>query len=238
MKEKSLVIGIISSAHEGSNSAVLVQEALKGAAELGMNIAEIFLPEHHLDYCTGCLSCMKNGKCRLPDGFNEIREQLYEADAIIWGAPTYAAAPNAIMKNFIDRLGMYEISTSSLGGKYMAGIASANSAGAAKKVAKGLSRFGVGGTFMRSYSVGYLSAGFRGGKRAEQDEVLLSKARKLGAKVAEDIRAEKRYTLQGLPKRILNALLMKPAFSTYIKNNKDGEAKVIYESLQRRNLLA
>lgn len=238
MKSQSLVIGIISSAREGSNSAVLVREALKGAAEKGMDTREIYLPEYDLDYCTGCLSCMKSGKCRLSDGFNELREQLYEADGIIWGSPTYAGAPNAIMKNFIDRLGMYEMSTSSLGGKYMAGIASASSDGAAKKVAKSLSRFGVGGTFMRSYSVGCLGVGFRGGRRAEKDETLLARARRLGAKVADDIKTAKRYPLQGLSKRILNALLMKPTFGTYIKNNKDGETKVLYESLHQRNLLA
>ncbi len=104
MKKQALVIGIISSAHEGSNSAVLVREALKGAEKMGMKIEEIYLPEFDLDFCTGCLTCMKTGKCRMADGFNELRDKLYEADGIIWGSPTYGGAPNAIMKNFIDRL--------------------------------------------------------------------------------------------------------------------------------------
>jgi multimeric flavodoxin WrbA len=237
MKTKPLVIGIISSAHACSNSAVLVRESLKGASEKGAETKEIYLPEYDLEYCTGCLSCMKCGKCHLPDGFNGLRDQLYAADGIIWGAPTYAGAPNAIMKNLIDRLGMYEMSTSSLGGKYMAGIASASAQGAAKKVAKGLSRFGIGGTFMRSYSVGYLGAGFKGGRRAEKDEALLLKARRLGAKVADSISSKKFYPLQGLPKRMINTLMMRPVFGDYIKKNKDGETKVLYESLQRRQLL-
>ncbi len=238
MEEKSLVIGIISSAHEGSNSAALVREALEGAAQHGVNVMEVYLPEYRLDFCTGCLSCMKAGQCRLADRFNELREQLYLADGIIWGTPTYAAAPNAIMKNLIDRLGIFEVATSSLGGKYMAGIASANSAGAAKKIAKGLARFGIGGTFMRSYASAYLGAGCRGGRRAENDEKLLAQARRLGAKVAADIQTKKAYPLQGLFKRILNALLMKPAFSKYIMSNKDDETKMLYESLHRRQLLA
>jgi multimeric flavodoxin WrbA len=104
MKNERLVIGIISSAHEGSNSAVLVREALKGAAGKGMTVSEIYLPDYNLAYCTGCLSCMKTGKCRIEDGFNELRDKLHEAGGILWGSPTYAGAPNAIMKNFIDRL--------------------------------------------------------------------------------------------------------------------------------------
>jgi multimeric flavodoxin WrbA len=237
MKNQKLVIGIISSAHEGSNSAVLVREALKGAAAKGVTVKEIYLPEHHLDYCTGCLSCMKTGKCRIEDGFNELRDMLYEADGIIWGSPTYAGAPNAIMKNLIDRLGLYEVSTSSLGGKYMAGIASASSAGAARKVARSLSRFGLGGTFMRSYCVGFLGAGFKGGRLAEKDEALCAIAGKLGASVAEAVNMRKSYPVQGLLKRLLNSVLMKPVFSSYIKNNRDGETRALYESLRRRSLL-
>jgi multimeric flavodoxin WrbA len=237
VKSKSLVIGIISSAHEDSNSAAMVRAALKGAEKAGMETKEIYLPAQDLKYCTGCLTCMKTGKCRMADGFNELRDMLYEADGIIWGSPTYAEAPNAIMKNFIDRLGMYEVSTSSLGGKYMAGIASASSASAAKRVAKTLSRFGIRGTFLRSYCVGYLGAGFKGGRQANRDEALLAKAAKLGANVALAIRTKRRYPAQGLPARILNALLMKPVFSSYIKTNKDGEASALYESLHRRDLL-
>jgi len=237
MESRPIVIGIISSARDNSNSAVLVREALKGAAGKGAAAREINLPKYDLEYCTGCLSCMKNGKCRLPDGFNELREQLYEADGIIWGTPTYAGSMNAIMKNLIDRLGMYEVSTSSLGGKYMAGIAAASSPGAARRVAKSLSRFGIGGTFMRSYSAGYLGAGFKGGRRAENDKALLAKAEKLGVKVADSILTAKRYPLQGIPVRIFNALMTRPLFGAYIKNNKDGESRVLYENLRRRNLI-
>jgi hypothetical protein len=63
MKTKPLVIGIISSAHACSNSAVLVRESLKGASEKGAETKKIYLPEYDLEYCTGCLSCMKYGKC-------------------------------------------------------------------------------------------------------------------------------------------------------------------------------
>lgn len=237
MENQPLIIGIISSAREGSNSAVLVREALRGAAEKGMATGEIYLPGYDLQFCTGCLACMRTGTCCKEDGFNELRDMLYQADGIIWGSPTYGGSHNAIMKNFFDRLGLYEVTTSSLGGKYMAGIASGSAAGAAKKVAKGLSRFGIGGTFMRSYCVGFLGAGFKGGRQAEKDEALLEKSRKLGTRVSEAIRHEKKYPVQGLLTRMLNSLLMRPIFRSYITKNKDGETRILYESLRRRHLL-
>lgn len=238
MEKSCKVIGIISSGRAGSNTAVMVREALNGAEEKGASITEVFLPNYKMEFCTGCLTCMKEGKCRLADDFNELRDSLYEADGIIWGAPTYAAAPNAIMKNLIDRLGMYEMSTSSLGGKYMVGISAASSAGAAKKVARGLSRFGNNGTFMRSFTSGYLGEGFSGGRKAAQDVKVLNKARRLGNKIANDIKKGKKYLFQNILGRCISTLIMKPVFGQYIRKNKDGDAKVLYRSLQQRNLIS
>jgi multimeric flavodoxin WrbA len=141
------VTGVISSAREGSFSAALVRAALEGAQAAGAQVTVIELPKKNIAFCEGCLKCLKAGRCFKADDFETIKKQMVGADGIIWGSPVYAAAPNAIMKNLIDRFGMLEVSTSSMGGKYMAGIAAANSAGAAKKIAKSLSRFGIGGTF-------------------------------------------------------------------------------------------
>lgn len=237
MKKAITVVGVISSAHEDSNSAAMVREALKGAAEAGAAVREIYLPDYSLEFCTGCAHCMRAGRCRFDDDFAGIRAALIAADGIIWGSPTYGGAPNAIMKNLIDRLGLYEIATSSLGGRYMAGIASANAAGAAKKVAKGLACFGVAGTFMRSYASGWLGAGFRGGKKASEDGAVLHKARRLGAKVVEDIRSGRKYPLQGALVRLMSGLVMKPLFAKYISEHRDGDTRIVYADLKARGLI-
>jgi len=237
MSEAYKVIGVISGARGESNSAAMVREALKGAEEKGASVKELFLPGYRMNFCQGCLSCMKEGKCYQDDDFNKIREMLYEADAIIWGSPTYAGAPNAMMKNLIDRLGMYEVSTSSLGGKYMAGISAASSAIAAKKVARGLSRIGANGTFMRSYASGYLGMGFSGGRKASDDKKVLEKARRLGNRVYDDLIKGRTYPFQNIFGRIINNLILKPAFTKYIQKNKDGEAKILYTNLRQRELI-
>ena len=233
-----LVVGVISSAKEGSNSAAMIRAALKGAEETGATVRELYLPGLKMGFCTGCLSCMKEGRCFQKDDFHQAREVLYKADGIIWGSPTYAASTNAIMKNLIDRLGMFEVTTSSLGGKYMAGISAASSAGAAKKVAKSLAKFGSNGTFMRSFSSGSLGEGFKNGRTAASDELVIEKARKLGKKVADDIKKGRKYPLQNLFGRLIGTLLLKPVFSNYILKNKDGDTKEIYTSLRHRNLIA
>lgn len=234
--EKTInVTGVISSAREGSFSAALVRAALEGAKDAGAKVLAIELPGKNIGFCEGCLKCLKAGRCFKADDFEAVKKQMVVADGIIWGSPVYAAAPNAIMKNLIDRFGMLEVSTSSLGGKYMAGIAAANSAGTARKVAKSLSRFGVSGTFARSFASGYIGEGTRGGRQI--DDAALQKARALGRKLVGDIKAGRRYVLQGLPGRIINSLLMKPAFTKYILGNREGDAKTLFESLKARGLL-
>lgn len=230
------VTGVISSAREGSFSAALVRAALEGAKAAGAQVTVIDLPKKNIGFCEGCLKCLKAGKCFKSDDFEAVKKQITGADGIIWGSPVYAAAPNAIMKNLIDRFGMLEVSTSQLGGKYMAGIAAANSAGAARKAAKSLSRFGLSGTFARSFSSGYMGESTRGGRQA--DEAVLQKARALGSKLVSDIKTGRRYALQGLLGRMISSVLMKPAFRKYILENREGDAKALFESLKTRGLLA
>lgn len=238
MKTDLKVVGVISSPRNNGNTAALVREALKGVSQEGAQVTEVFLFDYRMEFCRGCLSCMQTGRCHLADDFTTIRDLLYGADGIIWGSPTYGGAPNAMMKCLIDRLGMFEVSTSSLGGKYMAGISAANSAMAAVKVAKKLAQFGNGGTFMRSYTSGWLGRGFSGGKNALEDKEGLGKAKELGMNVIRDIRSSRRYIFQNLPGRLLSSLVMKPAFRKYITKNKDGDAKFLYSNLRQRGLLS
>ncbi len=55
------IVGIISSPSRNGNTAVLVREALRAAAEHGAEVEEISLPAHKLHYCTACFHCMSEG---------------------------------------------------------------------------------------------------------------------------------------------------------------------------------
>ncbi len=238
MKDQFTVVGVISSPRREGNTAVMVREALKGAKEEGAIVEEVFLADMEMEFCRGCLTCLKNGECCISDDFNALRGLLYNADAIILGSPTYGANVNAIMKNLMDRLGMYEAATSSLGGKYIAGISAANSAAAAKKTARTLSHFGNTGTFSRTYTSGFLGAGFSGGRQAGKEQEILHKARLLGKKIACDIKEGRKYPFQSIPGRIISSMFMRPAFSKYIIENKEADTKILYSSLKNRSLLA
>lgn len=240
MKKDIRIVGVISSSKVNGNTATLVREALKGAEEEGAAVKEIFLAEHKLHFCTGCLNCTAKGKCPLPDDFEEIRKIIYEADGIILGSPTYATEHNAIMKCFIERLGPYTLYASLFGGKYGAGISTAYGEGMAKKVAKKLTASFSFSIFQRSYVSGYLGVGtmFKGKEiKTSENKAAIKKAHDLGIKITKDIENHNKYPFQNLIMRLMVFAYLKPIFKKKILMSKDGEEYATYTSLIKRGLL-
>ena len=236
-KSRIQVVGVMSSARLNGNTATLVREALRGAEEEGAWTTEIALPKYQINFCQGCLRCMVEGRCPAPDDFEPLRELLSDANGIILSSPTYGRAPCATMKNLIDRLGLFEYFTSSaFGGKYVVGISTANSAGAAKKVAKSLAYLPTSGVFQRGYVSGFLGVSSRG-KEVAEDSDALRRARELGRKLVQDIRSGRNYPLQNPIGSLINHLILKPNFSTAILDHRGGMMKGVHKNLEQRGLL-
>ena len=68
-----------SSLRKGSNSEILALKIKEGAERSG-NIVK-FLSARDIDvkYCTGCLSCVKTGKCVLQDSMNGLYKEIAES---------------------------------------------------------------------------------------------------------------------------------------------------------------
>lgn len=239
MKKDIKIVGVISSSRFNGNTATLVREALKGAANQGASVTEIFLPKYKLGFCTGCLNCTAEGKCPIPDNFEEIRNLIYEADGIIFGSPTYTTEYNAIMKCFFERLGPYTLYASLLGGKYGVGISTAYGT-TAKKVAKKLTSMFKFGIFQRSYVSGFLGVntmvdGFE--IRVNESHENMKKAYDLGIKIAKDIKNENKYPFQNIIMRVIISIRLKPIFKRNILRNKDKSERATYNSLVKRDLI-
>ena len=70
------VVGVMSSARLNGNTAILVREALRGAAEEGALTTEVALPSYRLNFCQGCLRCMVDGRCAADDDFEAVKAPL------------------------------------------------------------------------------------------------------------------------------------------------------------------
>ena len=106
----------ITAGRKGSNSEILLKEALMYCEEAGAEITMVNLKDYHIESCTGCTSCTrgmaqgKNVGCVLDakDDKKKIMEVMLAQDAVIFSAPTYDLMPNAEYLIFAQRSLSYE----------------------------------------------------------------------------------------------------------------------------------
>ncbi|VBB05331.1 nadph-dependent fmn reductase [Lucifera butyrica] len=101
------VIAILGSPRKEGNSAVLAQEALKGAASAGAETGIFFANELNIKGCQACYACKKSGKCAIQDDMTGLYDAITKADAILFASPIYMWGMTAQLKLIIDRLYAY-----------------------------------------------------------------------------------------------------------------------------------
>ncbi len=97
------ILGLAGSPRQSGNTALLLQEALKGAEEAGAGVEKVFLCKRNISPCTGCESCAKTGECSLDDSMDQLYRKVLAANGLIVAAPVYFNSVNAQTKAFIDR---------------------------------------------------------------------------------------------------------------------------------------
>ncbi len=103
------VIAINGSPRKKWNTAMLLEQALEGAASQGAETELIHLYDLDFKGCTSCFSCkLKDGKssgtCAMRDGLTPVLEKIAEADALVLGSPIYFGTVTGEMRSFMERL--------------------------------------------------------------------------------------------------------------------------------------
>ncbi len=91
------------------NTAILLGNALEGAASRGAETKLIHLYSLRYTGCRSCFACKTKGsrsygKCAARDELTPILEEAAGADAFILGSPIYLASVSGEMKSFMERL--------------------------------------------------------------------------------------------------------------------------------------
>ena len=64
----------------------------------------IHVVDRHIEYCTGCFSCMRNGgRCIHDDEMHGILEEILSSELLIWSFPLYCYGMPAPLKALLDR---------------------------------------------------------------------------------------------------------------------------------------
>ena len=90
---------------EQSDTLHITRAFLDGMAEAGtQQVHTIHVIDRHIEYCTGCFSCMRSGgRCVHDDDMREIVEEIVQSDLLILSFPLYCYGMPAPLKALIDR---------------------------------------------------------------------------------------------------------------------------------------
>ena len=102
------VVGINGGPRKKWNTALLLEECLKGAAEAGAATELVHL--YDLDY-KGCVSCFHcktrehylEGRCARRDGLSPVLELLEDSTAVVMGSPIYISDVTGALRSFLER---------------------------------------------------------------------------------------------------------------------------------------
>ncbi len=187
------VIAVNGSPHNAiGNTSQVLRMIADNLSREGVEMEEIFLSSHKIEYCMGCGFCLENKKCWRHDDHAGITDKLMAADGIILASPVYFMHVTAQMKTFIDR-------SLSFGHKprstWKPGLAVCVSAGlsdtdTARYLEGILREFGA-------FSVGNLTAISTGPGGFLGKEAVETKAADLAGVFANAIKGKKRYPATG-----------------------------------------
>ncbi len=97
-----MIVAISASGRVNSNSAALMEEALKPFPKA--EITKIDLSRLAFRGCIGCVACRSGaGKCIMDDELIPVLDAVRKADIVILAAPVYYGHVSGIFKSFIDR---------------------------------------------------------------------------------------------------------------------------------------
>ena len=109
--KKKSVLAFCASPRAKGNTDLLIDEALRGAADAGSRTEKIMLHRIKMGFCIGCRKCKEPGYdriCVINDDMPAIYQKIMDADALIIGFPIYTGRECAQLSTFLDRWDGYE----------------------------------------------------------------------------------------------------------------------------------
>ncbi|MFB3881625.1 MAG: flavodoxin family protein [Armatimonadota bacterium] len=97
------VLGILGSPRKRSNTALLLEQALAGAAESGAETELISLRELTFGSCFHCGGCDETGRCVVQDDWQCVYKAIRAANHLILASPVQFAGVSGQTKCMIDR---------------------------------------------------------------------------------------------------------------------------------------
>lgn len=97
------VLGLAGSPRRRSNTDLLLDRALAGAASVGATVEKVVLSRQKLAPCRHCDGCLHTGVCTIKDDMQELHQKLRTCDRLVLASPIFFMTVTAQTKIAIDR---------------------------------------------------------------------------------------------------------------------------------------
>jgi len=101
------VIGILGSPLTEGNTALLLDQALKGAGDAGCTVEKIVVASLDFQACQEMMFCKEHETCIMDDDMQEIYPKFRELEGLIVAAPVMTMGIPGKLKSFIDRFQVF-----------------------------------------------------------------------------------------------------------------------------------
>lgn len=101
--KKMKILVITGSPRKNGNSNTLADNFIKGAQESGHTIVRFDSAFKKVHPCIACNKCGMNGECVFKDDFEFVRNNIVDADVVVFTTPMYYFGISAQIKTVIDR---------------------------------------------------------------------------------------------------------------------------------------
>ncbi len=101
--KKMKILVLTGSPRKNGNSNTLADYFVKGATEAGHQVVRFDAAFKDVHPCIGCNSCGMDGPCVFKDDFEFVRQNIVDADMVVFASPMYYFGLSAQLKAVIDR---------------------------------------------------------------------------------------------------------------------------------------
>ena len=137
------VVGILGSPVKRGTDHLL-KKTLESLETKGIETEHLHINDFNLEFCTGCNTCLREGRCVIEDDLEKIGDKLIEADGIIISSPSYFGTPTAQLKNLMDRSRYLKMQDHKLKDKLLGVVASSGlNQGGGQSTIEAINRFGL-----------------------------------------------------------------------------------------------
>jgi len=101
--EVAQIVAVYGSPRRRGNTATLLNHAVRGAVDAGVEVDEVILRDLKISPCLEIYACKKDGRCAIKDDFHAVVGRILSAKGLMLASPIFFYTVSSHTKMLMDR---------------------------------------------------------------------------------------------------------------------------------------